>query len=53
MTDAEKVKIMKFALETLAIADMGDAVWAYNYEEQVKQLARAALADTSDVLPQD
>ena len=54
MTDREKVKILSFALETLAGASMGEpTLHARAYEEQVQQIARQALVETSDVSPQD
>jgi len=54
MTDAEKVKILTDAMQTLAIAEMGEpSLYAKTYEQQVREIARGVLVDISDVTPQD
>lgn len=51
MTDREKVKRMREALEVLAIAEAG--AYPRAYQEQVQQLARDVLAAIADTSPQD
>lgn len=53
MTDRERIRILTEALETLASAEMGIVGHARAYEEQVKEIARNALAETRVCSPQD
>lgn len=54
MTDQEKIAILKFAIEVLATADMGEpSLYAETYQSEVKEIARKALSDISDTTPQD
>jgi hypothetical protein len=54
MTDRERIRVLRDALHTLSIAEMGEpTLYAKVYEEQVREMARTALVDAADTTPQD